>query len=302
MKILILGSEGFIGSHCVSYFLNNNHDVFGVDLFEQPTKQYTYRKVSRLSFEIENIISENDVDLVINASGSGNVGLSMNHPLIDFESNCLDLIKVLDGIRKFSAKAKFIHLSSAAVYGNPYRLPVKETDELKPLSAYGWHKLISENICKEYVQLYNLSISILRPFSVYGQGLKKQIFWDIYKKLCANNHSLELMGTGNESRDFIHIQDLVKVIELVGLKAPMNGDIYNVANGVETTIAKAIHIFIEKLDVKTTISFNNQIRKGDPLNWCADISNIQSLGFENSILLEQGLSDVSTWMKKLLAL
>ena len=301
MKILILGAEGFIGSHCVSHFLNNNHDVFGVDLYEQPTKQYTYRKVSRLSFEIENIISENDVDLIINASGSGNVGLSMNHPLIDFESNCLDLIRVLDAIRKFRPKTKFIHLSSAAVYGNPNRLPVKETDELKPLSAYGWHKLISENICKEYVQLYNLSISILRPFSVYGKSLKKQIFWDAYKKIIDNNISLELMGTGNESRDYIHINDLVKAIELVALNSPMNGDVYNVASGIETSIAKAIHIFIEKLDVKTAITFNNQVRKGDPLNWCADISKLRSIGFVSPILMEEGLVDLASWFKNLKA-
>jgi len=299
MKILILGSEGFIGSHCVSHFLESNHNVFGVDLFEQPSMQYTYRKVSRLSFEIETIISENDFDLIINASGSGNVGLSMNHPLIDFESNCLDLIKVLDAIRKFKPQTKFIHLSSAAVYGNPKDLPIKETDELKPLSAYGWHKLISENLCTEYVQLYGLNISILRPFSVYGKGLKKQIFWDVYKKLSENNISLELMGTGKESRDFIYIDDLVNVIELVALNSPMIGDVYNVASGNETTIEKAIHIFIKNLDFKTVLSFNNQVRKGDPLNWCADISKLRSIGFGSPILIEEGLADLSTWFKNL---
>jgi len=299
LKILILGSEGFIGSHCVSHFLESSHNVFGVDLFEQPSMQYAYRKVSRLSFEIETIISENDFDLIINASGSGNVGLSMNHPLIDFESNCLDLIKVLDAIRKFKPQTKFIHLSSAAVYGNPKDLPIKETDELKPLSAYGWHKLISENLCTEYVQLYGLNISILRPFSVYGKGLKKQIFWDVYKKLSENNISLELMGTGKESRDFIYIDDLVNVIELVALNSPMIGDVYNVASGNETTIEKAIHIFIKNLDFKTELSFNNQVRKGDPLNWCADISKLRSIGFGSPILIEEGLADLSTWFKNL---
>ena len=109
MKILILGSEGFIGAHCVSHFLECNHNIFGVDLFEQPSMPYTYRKVSRLSFEIETIISENDFDLIINASGSGNVGLSMNHPMIDFESNCLDLIKILDAIRKFKKYGSIGH-------------------------------------------------------------------------------------------------------------------------------------------------------------------------------------------------
>ncbi len=299
MKILILGSEGFIGSHCVAHFSKRNHHIFGVDLFEQPSKEYTYRKVSRLSFEIENIISENDFDLIINASGSGNVGLSMNHPLIDFESNCLDLIKVLDAIRKFKPQVKLIHLSSAAVYGNPKKLPIKETDELKPLSAYGWHKLISENLCTEYVQLYGLNISILRPFSVYGKGLKKQIFWDVYNKLIINNISLELMGTGNESRDFIHVNDLVNAIEIVAQNSPMIGDIYNVASGIETAIEKAINIFINSLDFKTVIRFNTQVRKGDPLNWCADISKLKSIGFGSPILIEEGLGDLSSWFKNL---
>jgi len=76
----------------------------------------------------------------------------------------------------------------------------------------------------------------------------------------------------------------------------MNGSIYNVASGIETTIEKVIHIFIEKLNFNTEITFSNQVRKGDPLNWCADISKMKSIGFASDILIEEGLEDLSSWL------
>jgi len=90
---------------------------------------------------------------------------------------------------KFNNKCKYLHISSAAVYGNPKQLPVKETDNCQPLSPYGWHKWMSELICQEYFRLYNIRSLIVRPFSVYGPGLRKQLFWDLYGKAFGKNSS-----------------------------------------------------------------------------------------------------------------
>lgn len=298
MKILILGSEGFIGRNCVEYFKKAGHTVSGADLFEQPSVEYNYFKVSRLSHEFEEIFSNVFFDIVINSAGSGNVPYSMTHPLIDFEANCLDTIQILENIRKHSPMSKYIHLSSAAVYGNPIKLPVAENQVLNPLSPYGYHKIIAEYLCSEYTKLYNLSTAIVRPFSIYGPGLKKQIFWDLYKKTLLNPNAISLHGTGKESRDYLYITDLVMALEYVILHGKMNGEIYNAASGKETTIQDAVKIYFKTLNLQPNIEFDGIVRKGDPINWCADIKNLKNLGFEATTSLEEGLTEIAKWIKE----
>ena len=295
MNILILGSEGFIGAHLVDSFLKQGANVNGCDLYESSFGNYHYIKVSRLSPEWDEIFSSNSYDVCINAAGSGNVSYSMTHPLSDFESNTLDVIRVLNALRRYNRTCKYLHISSAAVYGNPRQLPVKETDNCQPLSPYGWHKWMSEMVCKEYHHLYAISCCIIRPFSVYGPGLRKQLFWDLYQKAMSASE-VKLFGTGNESRDFIYIDDLMQVIDIILRKAPMQAEWYNVATGTETLIRQAASLFLQHFPTPPKLIFNGQAKPGDPLNWKADISNITALGFQQQISLEKGLELTFQWI------
>jgi dTDP-glucose 4,6-dehydratase/UDP-glucose 4-epimerase len=299
MKILIIGSEGFIGSHFVNFFLNKEYTLTGLDLFEQPSREYRYIKVSRLSPEFDEIFQQHSFDAVINAAGSGNVPYSMSHPLSDFEANCLDTIRVLDVIRKHQPECKYIHLSSAAVYGNPKQLPIREEDPTLPMSPYGWHKLISERLCQEYTSVYNLRTAVIRPFSVYGMGLKKQLFWDLHQKSRGNKNKIELFGTGKESRDFIHVEDMVSAVDLIIRNGKLQGECYNIASGNECTIEAAVSVFFQATGRDTGFYFNGKVREGDPLNWRADISKLTELGFKPATDLATGLQGVVKWMKSL---
>ena len=196
-KVIILGSEGFIGSHLVKHFLASGYQVAGCDLYEGISRGYAYFKVSRLSPEWEDVFSRETYDCCINAAGSGNVPYSMSHPFIDFEANTLDTIRVLEAIRRYIPTCRYLHLSSAAVYGNPGVLPVSEDASKHPLSPYGWHKWMAEQICREYHTVYHIAAAAVRPFSVYGPGLRKQLFWDIFQKLKADPATIEMWGTGS---------------------------------------------------------------------------------------------------------
>jgi UDP-glucose 4-epimerase len=295
MNILIIGSEGFIGSHCIAHFSNAGDTVYGADLFEWSSKPYTYFKVSRLSPEFEELFRTHVFHAVINCAGSGNVPYSMTHPLIDFEANGLDVIRILDTIRLHNKDCRYIHLSSAAVYGNPARLPISESDPLHPLSPYGWHKLIAEQLCKEYTTVYGLQTAIIRPFSVYGPGLHKQMFWDLFQKInhAAANTSIELLGTGKESRDYIHVADLVKGIDLVLRKGILKAEMYNLASGIETTIEEVVAVFFGALEFAGKYAFNGHVREGDPLNWRADITKIKGLGFAAGFDIPAGMQHLA---------
>lgn len=294
MKILILGSQGFIGSNLVNYFITRGDAVSGCDLVEFSGKHYTYHRVSILSPDFETLFINHSFDICINASGSGNVAFSVNQPISDFEANTISVVKVLDTLKKYQPTCKYIHISSAAVYGNPKMLPVKENDGIYPVSPYGYHKWMSEIICKEYCNLYQLQIAVVRPFSVYGPGLKKQLIWDICEKLKAAD-IITLYGTGNESRDFLHVSDLCELLNKIILKSEFNTDIYNAASGIETTIREIADIFENKSGEKKRILFSGEFRVGDPINWLADISRINKLDFTPAVSLKIGIHNYMDW-------
>lgn len=296
MKVLILGSEGFIGRYLISFYVNKGYEVFGADIILTVPKGYTYIKLPRLTLDLEEVF-KNEFDLCINAAGSGDVSYSINHPVADFEANTLDVVKFLDGLRRYSPGCKYIHISSAAVYGNPRSLPVKETDELKPLSPYGWNKWISELVCKQFSAIYSIKTAIVRPFSVYGPGLRKQVFWDTYQKYLKSPHQVEMWGTGNETRDFIYIEDLVRAIDIIAENGALNGDIFNLASGIECSIKQVIDLLFSDFPDKPKVIFNQNVRAGDPLFWKADIQKIKDVGFISKTTIDTGIKELATWLR-----
>ncbi len=296
MNILIIGSKGFIGSHALTYFRNKENNVYGCDVVVDYVDE-KYFLVDATHPNFHEPFSSITFDICINCSGAASVPDSIKHPSRDFILNTSNVFLLLDAIKQHSPKCKFINLSSAAVYGNPEKIPIPEDQTPNPVSPYGQHKLMAENICSEFYKYFKIGTCNLRIFSAYGPGLQKQLFWDVYKKTLSKN-DLEFFGTGNETRDFIYIDDLLNIIELTILHAPFKGDIINVANGEETTIKKAIHTFLDILNWKGSYNFIGKGRKGDPSNWCSDISIIKNYGYKQKVTLEQGLLNYKKWIQE----
>jgi UDP-glucose 4-epimerase len=294
MKVLVIGSKGFIGSHIFDFF-SKVHETWGADVIYDEESNYFLLEKQNTTFE--RVFETNKFDICINASGNGSVPISINAPVFDFELNVNNVMRILDAIRIHNPLCKFINMSSAAVYGNPTKLPIKESSILKPLSPYGWHKLYAEHICKEYYYLYNIQAINLRLFSVYGERLKKQLFWDIYQK-CLRSKNIELFGSGKETRDFIYISDLVQAVNCVVERGLFNGESVNIASGVETTIKHAAKVLCAEIDKSVNVKFNQIVKPGDPLNWKADISTLKSFGFQPVTSIETGLNNTAKWMIK----
>ncbi len=295
MKILIIGSEGFIGSHCVDYFSAQGNEVWSADIFESSKPNYV--QLSETNTDFESLFQHQSYDVCINASGAANVGFSFDNPAKDFELNVLNVNKILVAIRKFNPKCKLIVFSSAAVYGNPSKLPINESAALSPLSPYGFHKLQSEYLLSEYHKFFGLHTCSLRVFSAYGPRLRKQLFWDLYQKYLLGNE-VELFGTGEESRDFIFIDDLVKTVDLVIEHGKFEGDCINVASGIETTIRQAVATFFGLLDSKAKYKFSGKVKIGDPNNWRADTQKLNEMGFTPKNTIEEGLTKLVKWLKE----
>jgi dTDP-glucose 4,6-dehydratase/UDP-glucose 4-epimerase len=295
MKILIIGCNGFIGSNALKYFQEKKYDVFGSDI-KINSKENAPSKQS-LS-EVEKLFKSKHFDLCINASGSATVAFSLQNEQEDYILNYLNVEKILDAIKMYQPLCKFINLSSAAVYGNPTDLPISENASTNPISPYGKHKLLSEQLLKERAKKDRLPTLSCRVFSVYGNGLKKQLFWDIYKKSQKSNQ-IELYGTGNESRDFIHIDDLMRAFEQIILHANFNGSAINIASGNETTISSAATKLVQYLNPILNIKFTGLQNNLDPSHWKADISHLKELDFFPLMSIEEGLKKYALWLKEL---
>ncbi|WP_426095725.1 NAD-dependent epimerase/dehydratase family protein [Flavobacterium sp. DSR2-3-3] len=296
MKILIIGSKGFIGSHCADYFKSKEFEVWQADVNESLVDNFY--KINRQNSDYSILFKEHQFDVCINASGSAHVGFSFENPSKDFELNVVNVQKILVAIRDYNPKCKFINFSSAAVYGNPQFLPITENSICKPLSPYGFHKLQSELLLTEYHNFFGLNTCSLRVFSAYGPRLKKQLFWDLYQKSLQSD-VISLFGTGNETRDFIYINDLLQIIDLVIHNSPFKGTIYNVANQVETTIVEATQVFVSSFSPEKKLVFNGEAKIGDPNNWLADISAITKMGYKKTITLKEGINKYVSWLNEL---
>jgi dTDP-glucose 4,6-dehydratase/UDP-glucose 4-epimerase len=206
---------------------------------------------------------------------------------------------IAEAIRRRQSECKLINLSSAAVYGNPKVLPVAEDAQLVPQSPYGWHKLLSEQICREYAEQFGVKTISLRIFSAYGEGQKKLLFWDTYQKVInTKDGTIEMFGTGNETRDFIYIGDVMQAMECVVNEASFNGQTINVASGLSTSIADAVNVFLKEagmLHIQPNFLGNN--KEGDPIYWQADIRKLEQLGFVQPVSLSLGLKRTIEWMQ-----
>jgi dTDP-glucose 4,6-dehydratase/UDP-glucose 4-epimerase len=296
MKALIIGSKGFIGGHVLQYFKMNQIPVLGCDVVTEYEDE-DYVQIDATNSNYHKLFEKNKISICINCSGAASVPLSLNNPLKDFNLNTVNVFKILDAIREYQPDCKFINLSSAAVYGNPTELPIKEKVSFSPISPYGIHKMQAEQICQEFHNFYNIKTCSLRIFSAYGEGLKKQLFWDLFQKFSKNN-SIELFGTGNETRDFIYIDDIAQAIYCVVQNADFKGEAINIANGEELSINTIANLFCNEFTrEKKKITFNNKVKTGDPLNWRADITILKSFGYEKKNSIEEGIKNYILWAK-----
>lgn len=296
MIVLITGSNGFIGRAISLRMQKENYTVYewsreGLFLNNSKIQSFVIEKPE----DAEKVLLIVKPDIVMHCAGSADVNYSVQHPYEDLSSNYITTHNILFAMKKTGVTSRFVLFSSAAVYGNPVKLPMSEEEPIHPLSPYALHKRAAEEICLYMNKNYHMDVKILRLFSVYGPGLKKQIFWDMYHKVKESGR-LNLMGSGEESRDYIYIDDLVEAVILVALDEGRD-IIYNIANGEETTIYKAAMTFAKYMKIpQELVTFSGRRREGDPINWRADITKLKMLGYKRKYSFEDGVEEYVDWL------
>jgi UDP-glucose 4-epimerase len=297
-KILITGASGFIGSYLSELCYNNGAKLFGIDI-NKPHNYNVWQDFNDSGLNEESLtllMMHHDFDFIYHLAGSASVPLSFKAPYQDFDSLLPPTLALLNCIKKYCPRAKLITFSSAAVYGNPEFLPINENSIKNPISPYGIHKALNENLIDYYSMFYEIDCSIIRIFSAFGEGLRKQLFWDVMKKYEQDNTKINLFGTGFETRDFIHVKDVVRAaVHISNLKNNNFYNVYNVASGMETSILNAVSFLFSSQNSKPKIIFEGQNIKGNPVNWRADISKLQKTGFKINYPIDIELKKYFNW-------
>lgn len=280
MRVLITGITGFIGGSFGRYAVQAGHDVMGTGRSDNGQEvPGLYTPVTGVA-DLSNLIRDFLPDVVLNAAGTASVNASLDDPLNDFRGSVQTCADVLEAVRLSGTQPLVVIPSSAAVYGNPAVLPVAEEAALQPISPYGFHKAAVELLAREYAECFGLRVIICRFFSVFGFAQRRLLVWELYKQFAGSEPTVWLAGTGEETRDFLHIDDLgAAVLGLVEQTETRAGDcvIVNVASGVETGVVALAEKIRDLVAPEKKILCRGNLRKNDPLRWCAEVSRLQML-------------------------
>lgn len=299
--IWITGAAGFIGGAATRTFASQGWRVIG---FDRQRPEATLPSTAFHVAPIEGWILEAAIkahgkpDVVFHAAGTGTVGQAQADPEKARRDTVETTAALLATLGQHAAGTRVIYPSSAAVYGNAGgAAALAETLPLSPASVYGRDKQEAEGLCIAAGNTGNLSVAIIRFFSVYGPGLRKQLPWELGKKLLTQGDDVTLFGTGQETRDFLHIDDAVGLIGHLATHDFAASLIVNGGTGLATTIADFAGMLASALGRQVRITFSGESKPGDPMHMRADTSRLNGLAFQPRVLLGPGLQGYADWIK-----
>jgi UDP-glucose 4-epimerase len=234
--------------------------------------------------------------VIVHCAGSGSVGFSMTHPARDFLRTVETTLAVLEFIRLHSPRTRLVFPSSAAVYGASSLLPSSVRGSLNPVSPYGVHKKLAEELCCSYGRHFGVAGAIIRFFSLYGPELRKQLLWDAANKL--HRRDLLFQGTGRETRDLIHARDGARLVFIAAGKAGPEFPIVNGGSGSSLEVREILLEVFRELKSPQPPRFSGEARPGDPTGYLADISEALAWGWKPLEGWKDGIREYIDWYQR----
>ena len=299
---LVTGGAGFIGSHLVELLMRKGFSVRVLDNLSTGRLENIREHLNDPQFRfvrgdirdrqsVEEAIR--GVQAVFHLAAITSVPYSVKHPEITRQVNVEGTRKLLEACLRGGAE-RFIFVSSCAVYGEPEYLPVDEGHPTRPVSPYAESKLEAENLCREFQERYGLRTTVIRPFNVYGPGMRNDQYGGVIARFIERlrlGKPPVIYGDGEQTRDFVHVEDAVRAMVLALESRKAVGRTFNVATGAPTSINRLAQLLIELHGADGIEAKHRKARAGDVRYSYADIQEARDvLGFEPRISLKEGLS------------
>lgn len=327
MKVLITGAAGFIGMHTVQKFASLGYDVIALDninaYYETELKYDRLRQlgIKKSSLEYNKMISGNSnisfvqldiqdagnlnvlfshqkFDLVIHLAAQAGVRYSITNPRDYIDSNIIGFYTILEACRNFKVK-HLVFASSSSVYGNTDTIPFSEDQNTdSPVSFYAATKKSNEVMAHAYSELYQLKITGLRFFTVYGPWGRPDMAPVLFAKAGIENQPIKVFNNGEQSRDFTYIDDIVQGIVLVAQDIDIlkKFQILNIGKGSPVSLMDFIHLLEKELGISFQYDFMPP-QKGDVVTTYSDTSAIEQIGYKAVTSLELGIPKFIEWFK-----
>jgi UDP-glucose 4-epimerase len=288
MRIVVTGGAGFIGSHVAAYLAERGFRVVAVDNLERASavKRLEEAGVPLVVGDVRHVDLP-PADAVVHAAAYISVEESWERPYDYMWNDAAATARVAK--RCAETGASLVYISSAAVYGEPQRLPIDESHPTRPLSPYGLSKLAGEQI----TQMLAPGAATLRLFNVYGPGQTGPYAGVVSKFIERAKRGLPpvIYGDGTQTRDFVHVADVARFIEVVLERGA--ADVFNVGTGRAVSIRELATIVMHLAGLNGEPLYAPP-RPGDIKHSVADVTKARALGWEPRITIEEGLKGLWT--------
>lgn len=295
-QILVTGAHGFLGRHLSRALARSGATVHGVGHGEWSQAEWREWGLSSWSTGdvSPSVLARLDVpapSLVVHCAGGSSVARSIADP----EGERARTVDSTRAALTHAARcgASLVLPSSVAVYGMAERLPIDEQHPLRPVSPYGRHKLEAEELVRA-ASAQGTPAAIVRLFSVYGPGLRKQLLWDACCKLARGESSFA--GTGNETRDWLHVSDATRLLAVATGQTNPSCPVVNGGTGEAISTRAVLELLSEQLDAGP-VAFTGLQRAGDPPHHQADVSRARSWGWSSLIDWRAGALAYVQWFQ-----
>lgn len=310
MKLLITGGAGFIGSHLCEKYVNAGYNVICLDNFMTGNlvnirHLLKYRNFKLVNGDIRdvNIVEKtmHDVDVVFHLAAMIHVDRSIVEPRIAYDINVSGTLNILETARMLDVK-KIIHTSTSEVYGSAQYVPMDEKHPLDAPHSYGASKIGADRMCKAYIETYGLDIAIMRPFNIFGPRQKDSGYGgviSIFAKRVQNNLPPIIYGTGEQSRDYTYIEDIVDAYDLVLNSKKKVKDPVNFGTGKDIKIKDLANLILKYFGKDKELKpVHIDPRPGEVNRLICDFSKAKEIyGWTPKFDFETGLKKFLNWYK-----
>jgi UDP-glucuronate 4-epimerase len=314
-RVLITGAAGFIGSSLSDSLLKDGHRLLGIDNFDpfydraikemniahalkNPEYQFQEGDI-RDSVFINYCFSDFKPDIVVHLAAKAGVRPSLSDPGLYFDVNVMGTLNILEMMKKNNIR-KMIFASSSSVYGNNKKVPFSENDNVDyPVSPYAASKKAGELLCHTFHHLYNLDIFCLRFFTVYGPRQRPDLAIHKFVKAILRDELIYLYGDGTTSRDYTHIDDIIKGISRA-IDKVKGFDVFNLGNSKPVSLIGLVRLLEKSAGRESHINYL-PMQDGDVVRTFADITKARNeLDYNPEIELETGIGNYLKWFREYL--
>jgi UDP-glucose 4-epimerase len=296
---VVTGAHGFLGRHAARHLSRQGWDVIGLGHGNWPYSEWRawgLREWHACDVTLETLlVYGKEPDLIVHCAGSASVGFSMMHPLQDYRRTVETTANLLEYVRLHAPKARVVYPSSAGVYGVAERMPIMEDAPLRPLSVYGDHKRLAEELCRSFGRHFGVSGIIVRFFSVYGPELRKQLLWDACNKMRRNETTFP--GTGDETRDWLHVKDAAALCQHAGERTSADWPVANGGSGHAVSVKDVLNVLWQEFERHDGPTFSGVSRAGDPKHYQAEVSLAKSWGWVPDVDWRAGVREYVEWFR-----